>query len=175
MDKLDELIQAARADVDHMNAMITDMQVKRDMAAMRLQALEEAARLRPFAVAPGSPPKAQAASVPSRTKRGGRQPGAISTEWKQILACWWADDPQGKGLDFGQIFGIAKSVNPKATEHAVYDRVRKYRDKLHLVEAMDNNRYRVKKEVGERMVAEFSGMPMGSEQQKPTLSEETVG
>lgn len=69
-DKLDKLIQDKAREVSEVRGQIQDLQRSLEIMEAQLAALEAAASLRP--------------SVAQEIKRG-RQPGAISKEWRNVL------------------------------------------------------------------------------------------
>jgi hypothetical protein len=152
MDKLDRAIAAAREELGRMDVEMSALQARRKDAATRLAIYEEAARLRPPAGREGVLPSliaAQSATV----RRGGRQAGAISKEWKRILVETARRD-QGEGVGYPDFIAAARQTNPNMDEHAIRDRVRRYRDKLRFVEAI-GDRFRIKKEIVEKFAADL--------------------
>jgi hypothetical protein len=93
MDKLDQLIANKQAEIDKAKEQLEKLQQqleaqanRQNRLAIELETLRQAARLRPSASKSpphGSTPKSARKSV---RRKGGRQRGAISAEWRDVLA-----------------------------------------------------------------------------------------
>lgn len=171
MDKLDQAIAAARAEITQAEAKMADLQASRDAIALRLSLLEEAARLRPLPNDAAAPSSAHpTAAEPPR--RGGRQVGSISKEWKRILVDTAGMD-DGSGVSYHDFFTVACRVIPGAKEHAVHDRIRKYRDKLGFMESI-GDKFRIKKDVVARFAADLGKLtPVAGGSVAPTVTAPT--
>ncbi len=154
MDRLDQLIAATRQSLAQMDAEIAALTAGRDSVVLRLRTLEEAAKLRPSLVDEIETAIRTEARAP---RRSGRQAGSISRTWKEILLAINLMD-SGDGVSFEEIIRTAQSLSPKATDHSIRDRIRKYRDKLGFVEVV-GNKFRIKKEVVEKFSADLGPRP----------------
>lgn len=110
MDKLDELIHDKQREINELGLHIADMQRRLDLAQAQLAAYEEAAAARPTI----------AAEIPTRR---GRQPGAISMEWREVLAIMAS---HGEPYTYGQITDIANRIGLSLDIASVRDRVRSF-------------------------------------------------
>jgi len=169
MDELDKLIQATRVEIQTtIPREFQELERRRDRAHMRLEILEEAARLRPglgdvegAATQPESVAplalldQVLSGEVGGQKRKGGRQLGSLSADWKRVLVAWAAAD-NGSGLTYREIANCAANVGVKVTEHTVRDRIRKYRDRLGFVEATGDSKHRVKKEIVARFAADLA-------------------
>src|ERR1700722_10417638 len=90
-DALDEEIAKARKALAYSREQWAMWQRKIDVDAASLAALEKAAELRPVAIAP---PGAREHRVEG-SRRGGRQTGAISQTWRNILLYMAFRHPNG--------------------------------------------------------------------------------
>jgi hypothetical protein len=96
-DPLTEKIQQARAERDHAVSQRDAWQRRVDIGQARVEALEQAAQLRPLPrVVAATPTRStiQNAVAPS-TARKGRQPGAISKNWRIVLLAMAVYYPAG--------------------------------------------------------------------------------
>jgi hypothetical protein len=160
MDKLDSLIASTRQDVELSRRNISEAQAALQILEARLSALEEAASARPIA---GSTVHRIESTPNDGVRRSGRQPGAISMDWKRVLVLWDENDPHGLGLDYTDIFPIVELVGIEAEPASVRDRIRRYADDLGLLERV-GNRFKLKAGVADRYrqdVANASTQPNG--------------
>ncbi len=156
MDKLTALIVETERDIRRMYENIESIEREIDQKKLRLDVLKEADRLRPpiddedgvYPDAGQSLPSEGMPSTDSAHKRkGGRQPGSISMDWRKTLI--GMDDHArlfNQGLGFDGIYQLAKSHGVKGGEHSVRDRIRKYCDRLKLLER-DGDTFRVRPEI----------------------------
>jgi hypothetical protein len=124
MDKLDQLIAEKVAEID-------GLAQKRQYALIELEALKRAALARPLAGAPVAEPRVPASIPKTKTapvrangggkKRGGRQAGDISHEWRKALALIHRF---GEHQSYSDIQGIAEMVGIKSQLPNVRERVR---------------------------------------------------
>lgn len=75
-DKLDRLIQEKQAEIDRINREIESLAKRHERQLIELEALKQAASLRPGA---------------ATERKGGRQAGDISQEWRKVLATLFED------------------------------------------------------------------------------------
>lgn len=87
-DGLDAAIDRAREEWASAKAQADDWARRAELLHMRVQALEDASRLRPV---PQEAPRAKTDAGGSR----GRQPGAISKQWRKVLLASAAKYPDG--------------------------------------------------------------------------------
>ncbi|MFW5655339.1 MAG: hypothetical protein ACOCYW_06795 [Roseicyclus sp.] len=106
MDALDKMISDKRAEAENLRGRIRVLEAE-------LAALELAAQLRP----------ATKGGVGGKASRhgGGRRPGDISKDWRQILARVYAT---GAPVGYEQIMSIAAELGNNLADSSVRDRVR---------------------------------------------------
>ena len=151
MDQLDERIAESRREIAAMDAAIDDLAGRRARAALRLEVFEEAASLRPLVGrAPRAPHTNATDKESSQRKKGGRP---ISPEWRLTLVAM-DDEYPTVGCLYEDIFRIARGFGIKGTEHSSRDRVRKYQERLHLLDRI-GDKFRVKPEIADRFRAEL--------------------
>jgi hypothetical protein len=118
MDALDHEIAAKRRERDELAARVSTLSVE-------IAALERAASLRPAGRSRRSSAGSVAATVLSdRPARRGRQPGAISYQWRGWLAAIAA---RGERVSYGDIQKIAMSDGGELAMASIRDRVRKFK------------------------------------------------
>jgi hypothetical protein len=109
MDRLAQLIADHRADAERLAARINHYTRELELIQARLTAYEQAAELRPVE-GPAAP-------------RRGRQPGAISKEWQQVLR---KIAVYGFVKDYGSIYEIALHSGIDIDPSSARDRVRSF-------------------------------------------------
>lgn len=119
MDKLDILISDKRAEIDEINREIERMAKRHERLLIEMDALKQAADLRP-AKAPQAASRAGDASRGPGT-RGGRQAGHISPEWRKVLREIAA---LHRRVSYGEIQMVAKNNGITAKLPSVRERVR---------------------------------------------------
>lgn len=169
MDELDRRIAATRERLMHLESELAALKAKRDEAALSLGIFEEAARLRPSGDARAS---LGGALLAPEERKGGRKPGAISQNWKRVLVSMARED-DGGGITQDRTVVIAREIMPTATDHSIRDRLRRYRDKLKLVESV-GDRFRVKKDVAEKFSAEIARSIPGTGEDPASAEQQSV-
>src|SRR4051812_2514193 len=91
-DPLDEKIGALRQEVAEARARLEALETT-------LQAYEDAARLRPNSMGVINRPAAGTEGTGNAPRRGGRQKGAISKKWREILGHIFVQCPNGATPD----------------------------------------------------------------------------
>jgi hypothetical protein len=124
MDKLDQLIAEKNAEIEA----LAD---KRRIALVELESLKRAALARPAGGSPAAEAKAAPVAPKAKTvstranghgkKRGGRQAGDISHEWRKVLALM---HHFGKRASYVDIQAIAEKVGIETKLPNVRERVR---------------------------------------------------
>lgn len=107
-DRLDMAIEEARQQLSHEAAQQAEWTRRVELTTIRLNALEQAAQLRPSAHVVTSPKTENGLSGSGNSAPRGRQPGAISKKWRGILLETAARYPDG-GED-AAIVEIARSA-----------------------------------------------------------------
>lgn len=116
MDALTSLIDEQRDTVRRLQALIDEYTRELEIAQAKLIAYEHAAELRP--------------AEEGRTARRGRQPGAISREWRGVLrAIAFSSGPQTSE----QIHSVALSHGITADISSVRDRIRAFQSAGYLL------------------------------------------
>lgn len=106
MDALDKIIGEKRAEAESLRERVRVLDAE-------LAALELAAQLRPAT-------KGSVGGKPTR-RGGGRRPGDISKDWRQILGRVYA---MGVPVGYEQIMGAAAALGNELADSSVRDRVR---------------------------------------------------
>lgn len=181
-DRLDAQIRSALAELANLDADIAALNSRRQIAAVRLEAFQEAARLRPYPVDDQQSGAPSGVVSPASPRKSGRQVGAISTPWKRTLVDWDDSDLTGEGLTYASIYMIATENGVNTTLASVRDRVRRYCDDLQYVERAAGDKFRVNHEVANRFRAALgmetkSSLPeskaeMGEENPQPVTEED---
>ena len=115
LDKLDRAIADKRKELEQLREIVALQQRAAELAAAELRALELAAQMRPLANGQSEP-----------SGRKGRQPGALSKEWRGVLR---AMHLQGGRFSYGAIGVLAGNQGIAATPSGVRERVRTFLDK----------------------------------------------
>lgn len=110
MDRLERAIEAKRDEVAKAEAILRDAERVLERARVELSTLEQAASLRPLT-----------ASAVATEVRKGRQPGAISREWRTVLMTMWL---LGVPSTYEVIAGIAGSSGASSDIASVRERIR---------------------------------------------------
>ena len=160
MDALDSLIVNAREAIQGLEGKIHILQDDLKLARVRLEALEAAASARPAPsaqLAAGVTLKVvgHAGAVADFVRRGGRRPGSISRDWKQVLVLLADSDPSEAGYDYADIQNAAEAVGIDSGLSGIRDRIRIYADETHLVDRI-GSKFRVKREVADRFRRELA-------------------
>jgi hypothetical protein len=181
-DRLDAQIRAALAELANLDADIAALNSRRQIAAVRLEAFQEAARLRPYPVDSEQSGTLPGVVSPASPRKSGRQVGAISTAWKRTLVDWDDADLIGDGLTYADIHTIATGNGIETTLPSVRDRVRRYCEDLRYVERSPGDKFRVNPEVANRFRAALgmetkSSLPeskaeMGEDNPQPVTKED---
>lgn len=181
-DRLDAQIRAAQDELSSLDADIAALNSRRQIAAVRLEAFQEAARLRPHPVGGERSSAALGVAGQESPRKSGRQVGAISTPWKRTLVDWDDADLIGDGLSYADIHTIATKNGIETTLSSVRDRVRRYCDDLRYVERASGDKFRVNPDVANRFRAALgmetkSSLPeskaeMGEKSPQPVTKED---
>ncbi len=181
-DRLDAQIRAAMTELANLDADIAALNSRRQIAAVRLEAFQEAARLRPYHVDVEQSPAPSGVVSRGTPRKSGRQVGAISTTWKRTLVDWDDADLIGDGLGYADIHAIATKNGVETTLSSVRDRVRRYCEDLQYVERAAGDKFRVNPDVANRFRAALgmgtkSSLPeskvdMGEENPQPVTQED---
>ena len=107
MDKLDRKIADKQADLERTSKEIEALARKHERLLIELEALKQAAELRPTGRV-GNGPSATA----EPRSRGGRQPGGISADWRKVLRVL---SKRTKGASYDDILeaAIAQGISTK--------------------------------------------------------------
>jgi hypothetical protein len=142
MDKLDRIIAECRREVARVRAELTDAQARLAVSEAKLTAFEEASRLRPATEEP--------------KVRRGRQPGAISQEWRNVLFQVFIRG----AVDYATIHEIARSSGIETDLGNVRDRVRAFL-RSGLMEGSIEDGFEVTNEAAERF--QFASVDLNEE------------
>jgi hypothetical protein len=115
MDKLERLISEKQTEIDRAGDEINALAKKRERLVIELDALRQAASLRPTANGP------VARVDPAAASRGGRQKGDISKEWRRILYAVWQ---RHRRVSYGEIQIIAQELGIETQLPSIRERVR---------------------------------------------------
>jgi hypothetical protein len=110
LDKLDRAIGDKRRELEQLREIVERQQRQAEIAAAELRALEAAAQMRP---------SGERSEVP----RKGRQQGAISKEWREVLArIYLMEEP----LTYQQITDLANGAGISVGVSGVRERMRRF-------------------------------------------------
>lgn len=119
MDKLDTLISNKKAEIDEINKQIERLAKRHDRLLIEMDALKQAAELRPVSPLRSVAPAVSTGRGPGT--RGGRQKGDISHDWRNVLRDIAA---LHRRVSYGEIQMVAENNKIKAKLPSVRERVR---------------------------------------------------
>jgi hypothetical protein len=147
MDQLEKIIEEKKAFVDVMRRLVQNPSLIRstfEKASAELEALQLAASLRPL---PGQPERSSSEEKPPNRpnplKRGGKLPGTISGQWRDLLRRMYADGNPYRTNEWILAAAVKAKIDAKQPKSIIDRLSRKYVTALKFLEYEEGQGFRV--------------------------------